>query len=208
MASDAQAGWRDTVKRRCRLAWIGGAPHLPGVDRGAGASLRCAAARPKNGQAEEPHCRRGSIRPAGRTGQQPTRHIPGHPRWLLLLHCRVATPTDRQPRHRPQGAALQRGPLPFSAMQECRSSSIIASSGRVRSGEGTATGRHLGRHAVVRINVELGGSTPGLQIHSRHRSPRSPGLPDIDGFPRKPVSVSPRRNLLLTRIDQRNNGPA
>ncbi|MET4235089.1 hypothetical protein ACVWXN_000033 [Bradyrhizobium sp. i1.4.4] len=36
---------------------------------------------PQKGQAEEPHCRRGSTG-AGRTGRkQPSRHIPGHPRW-------------------------------------------------------------------------------------------------------------------------------
>lgn len=58
---------RRSARSRCR-------------SRGAGASLRCAAARPKKGQAEEPYRRRGP--PAGRTNRsQPTRHIPGHPRW-------------------------------------------------------------------------------------------------------------------------------
>ena len=205
MASDARAEWRDAVKRGCRLAWIGGAPDLPGVDRGAGASLRCAAVRPKNGRAEN-RTVTGGHWPAGRTGRkQPTRHIPGHPHWLLLLHCRVATPTDRQPRHRPPGSG------PSCPFQRCRSVAARQSSlhpGRVRSGEGTATGRHLGRHAVVRINVEPGGSTPGLQIRSRQRSPRSPRVPDMDWFSSIARIVSPRGNLLLTRFDRRNNRPA
>jgi hypothetical protein len=69
----------------------------------------------QNGRAEEPYRRRGPL--AGRTNrsQAPDPTHPRHPRWLLLLHCRVATPTDRQPRHRPQGSALQRDPPALSS---------------------------------------------------------------------------------------------
>lgn len=184
MASEARAGWRSIVKRRCRLAWIGGAPHVPGLDRGAGASLRCAAARPKRGQAEEPHCRGGST---GRPDEQVATDQ-RHPRSSTLapslaLPCghtdgSLAATIDLRAR-RCNGTSC-----PF---QRCWSAATHQSSLHPGARD-PATGRHLGRHAVVRINVEPGGSTPGLQIHSRQRSRRSPGLPDIDGFRPKPVA--------------------
>lgn len=171
---------------------------------GVGTSLRCAAARPKKGQAEEPHCRRGP--PAGRTNRsQPTRHIPGHPRLLLLLHCRVATPTDRQPRHRPQGAALQRDPLALSSdagVPQLVNHRFIRARA-IRRGNGN--GPSLGRHAVARINLEPGGAGPS--------DPFAATLAEIaqgsryGRFSSKTRIVSPRGNLLLTRFDRRNNGP-
>ncbi|MGY4325724.1 hypothetical protein ACVWWG_000138 [Bradyrhizobium sp. LB7.2] len=169
--------------------WIGGAPHLPGVDRGwRVTSLRRRS--PQNGQAEKPHCRRGAT---SRPGEQVTDQT--HPRSSTLAHS-LALPsghTDGSPAaHRPQGAALQRDPLALSSdagVPQLVNHRFIRC---VRSGEGAATGRHLGRHAVVQINLEPGGSTPGLPIHSRQRSPRSPKVPDIDGFPESPHRIVTR----------------
>lgn len=167
---------RRSARSRCR-------------SRGAGASLRCAAARPKKGQAEEPYRRRGP--PAGRTNRsQPTRHIPGHPRWpfsctAVWPHRRIVSrDIDRRARR------WQRCLLALSS-EAGVPQLVIASSGRVRCGKGTATGRHL-EHAVVRINLEPGGSTPGLQIHSRQRSSRSSRLSDRNCFPRKPHRIARR----------------
>lgn len=125
----------------------------------------------------------GGHRPAGRTG----RNRPDTSTLALLLHCRVATPTDRQPRHRPQGAALATvSSCPF---QRCRS----------------AAARHPGacdpareRQRAVTSSISWcgsilsRGSTPGLHIHSRRRSPRSPKLPDRNCFPRKPHRIARR----------------
>jgi len=78
----------------------------PGVDRALPRHFAASPLSPK-GRTAVAHSRRAP-RPVGRTGrEQPTKHVPGHPRLRILLRC-VATSTDRQPRRRPQAPSLQR----------------------------------------------------------------------------------------------------
>lgn len=181
---------RRSARSRCR-------------SRGAGASLRCAAARPKNGQAEEPYRRRGP--PAGRTNRsQPTRHIPGiHAGPSLALPCghtdgsSAATSTS--------GRGAGNGVfLPFPARQECRSSSSLHPGACDAARE---------RQRAVTSSMPWCGSTSSREARRRaFRSIRGNARRDRPGFQIGTVFLesriaSPGGNLLLTRNDQGNNGP-
>lgn len=189
MASEARAGWRSIVKRRCRLAWIGGAPHVPVSITG---GWRVTSLRRRSSQKR---ASRRTVPSQGATGR-PDEQVatdqthPRHPRWPFS--CTAVWPNRRIVSRDIDLRARrwQRCLLALSS-EAGVPQLVIASSGRVRSGEGTATGRHL-EHAVVRINLEPGGSTPGLQIHSRQRSPRSSRLSDRNCFPRKPHRIARR----------------
>jgi hypothetical protein len=166
---------RRSARSRCR-------------SRGAGASLRCAAARPKKGQAEEPYRRRGP--PAGRTNRsQPTRHIPGHPRWpfsctAVWPHRRIVS-RDIDLRAR----RWQRCLLALSS-EAGVPQLVIASSGRVDPARE--------RQRAVTSSMPWCGSISSREARRRafrsirQRSPRSSRLSDRNCFPRKPHRIARR----------------
>lgn len=166
---------RRSARSRCR-------------SRGAGASLRCAAARPKKGQAEEPYRRRGP--PAGRTNRsQPTRHIPGHPRWpfsctAVWPHRRIVS-RDIDLRAR----RWQRCLLALSS-EAGVPQLVIASSGRVDPARE--------RQRAVTSSMPWCGSISSREARRRafrsirQRSPRSSRLSDRNCFPRTPHRIARR----------------
>lgn len=181
---------RRSARSRCR-------------SRGVGASLRCAAARPKKGQAEEPYRRRGPP-PAGRTGRnRPDTSQVIHAGPSLALPCghtdgsSAATSTS--------GRGAGNGVfLPFPARQECRSSSSLHPGACDPARE---------RQRAVTSSMPWCGSISSREARRRaFRSIRGNARRDRPGFQIGTVFLesriaSPGGNLLLTRIDQGNNGP-
>jgi hypothetical protein len=119
----------------------------------------------------EHHTVAGVRQPVGRTGgEQPTEYIPGHPRSRLLLRCRGHTEAWNARRRRPQARRCKGTLLPFPAMQgaTARQSSLYRGACdplRRRKGN-VQSGRHLDRHAVLRIGLAPGRIPPMMLYES------------------------------------------
>lgn len=190
-------------KRRCRLARIGGAPHVPGVDHG-GLARHFAAPPlvPKKGK-QKNRTVAGGHRPAGRTGRnRPDTSQVIHAGPSLALPCghtdgsSAATSTS--------GRGAGNGVfLPFPARQECRSSSSLHPGAWIRRGNGNGPSPRACRGADQSRagRLDAGPSDP----FGNARRDR-PGFQIGTVFLERRIA-SPGGNLLLTRIDQGNNGP-